>query len=170
VADKPKAKLQKLRLRLTERQRRFLDAKLAGKNDMEAALAARYSPANPSQSAYQAKKALERMGDEVYRALGLTKTEFIQKHLAPCLEATETKVFWADKRVVYSGPMVAWGPRLRAVHMVFQLAGDYIGERANENPASQIKVVMSNGEHRPPQGIEARVRPALGEPETKQKS
>lgn len=112
MAEKLKAKPQKPRLRLTEKQRRFLDAKLAGKNDVEAALAARYSPANPSQSAYQVKKALvERMGDEVYHALGLTKTEFIQKHLAPCLEATETKVFLAGKRVVYSNPLVAWGPR-----------------------------------------------------------
>ena len=87
-------------------------------------------------------------GDEVYEAFGLTKTAFIQKYLVPALDATEVKAYLYEGRFIYSKPLTAWGPRLRTIDLVFQLAGAY--SMARENSGAPIKGVYVNVNHRPP--------------------
>lgn len=152
--------------RMTEKQRRFLNAKLAGANNRQAALMAGYSEKDPDGSAQQAIKSIRAKGLDVYEVLGLTREQFIQKHLAPCLKATEVKVFANRGKVVYSKPLIAWGPRLKAIDLTFLIAGEYKAEQQNTAPG--VRVVILDRAHRPqrlPDRVEERTLPALGEPE-----
>ncbi len=138
------------RKRFTETQKKFIEAKLNGANDTEAALAAGASPKHPGQSGHQLKKAIEEKLPQVYIALGLTRDEFIQRHIARCLEAKETKYFAHEGRVQDEREVIAWDVQQRAQHMVFQLAGDYAEARENSGPS--IKVVVINAQNRPQNG------------------
>lgn len=132
--------------RLTEKQHKFLDNKLAGMNDRQAALQAGYSPKDPDGAARQVKNAVEA---NVYEALGIRRDQFIRKYLGSALEAKETKAFSNDGRIIYSKPMVAWQPRLRALDIAMLMAGEYKAEQRNE---TKVQVIVVNGAHRPPNG------------------
>ena len=134
----------------TAREQKFIEAKLNGATDTEAALATNPSLKAPDSSGHQLKKTIEEKLPEVYLALGLTRNEFIQKHLARCLEAKETKFFAHEGVVTDQRDVVAWTVQQRAQDMVFQLAGDYKQARESGGPA--IRVILIDPRNRPQNG------------------
>lgn len=136
-------------VKLTRREYKFLVALRKGKNGQQAALTAGYSPKNPDQSAHQVMKNIERKGGfDVYAAMGLTRDQFIQKNLVPALNATETKFFAHNGKVISKREVVNWQARLRAQDMTYQIAGEYKVEQQNFGPT--FKTIIINAEHRPP--------------------
>ena len=136
-------------VKLTRKEYKLLVAFRKGKNGPKAALDAGYSPKNPRQSANQAIRNIERKGGfDVYQALGLTRDQFIDKHLRPALEAKETKFFAHNGKVISKREVVNWQARLRAQDMTYQIAGEYKVEQQNFGPT--FKTIIINAEHRPP--------------------
>lgn len=136
-------------VRLTRKEYKFLAALRKGKTQKAAALEAGYSRKDPDGAAQQAIKQIERKGGfDVYEAMGLTRDQFIKKHLVPALEANETKFFAHNGKVISKRDVKNWPARLRAQDMVYQIAGEYKTEQENLGP--NFKVVIINAEHRPP--------------------
>jgi len=145
---KPEKPAPRKTVKYTRRELRFLELLREGKNFREAALGAKYSPKNPDQSAQQAKNNIVRKGGfDIYEAMGLTREQFIQNNLVPALKATETKVFMSEGELVYSKPLIAWGPRLKAQDITFLIAGEY--KREQENQAPGVRVVIIDRANRP---------------------
>jgi hypothetical protein len=54
------------------------------------------------------------------------------------MNATERKAFNHNGKVVYSKPMVAWGPRTSGLHIYCRIAGAYQDEPKQETGPTQV--------------------------------
>src|ERR1700691_6076253 len=88
------------------------------------------------------------MGFDIYESMALTRDGFIRKHLVPALQATETKFFAHNGKVISKREVVNWQARLRAQDMTYQIAGEYKVEQQNFGPT--FKTIIINADHRPP--------------------
>src|SRR5262252_569974 len=88
------------RLGSTTRQRKLVKELAKGKTPTEAAVAAGYSPKNPSQSVYQAMQGIHLCVPEMLDRAGYSVSAIIEKHLAPKLKAKETKFFAHEGKVI----------------------------------------------------------------------
>jgi DNA-binding CsgD family transcriptional regulator len=153
-------------VKLTRREYKLLVALRKGKTGTQAALAAGYSPKNPAESAVQARRNIEKkIGFDIYESMGLTRDDFIRKHLVPALEAKETKFFAHNGKVISKREVVNWQARLRAQDMTYQIAGEYKVEQQNFGPT--FKTVIINAEHRPPRAEVSVTIPTLTESQEK---
>jgi hypothetical protein len=126
---------------LTPGEVAFVKGLTAGKTLADAYRDAIGSGIDPNHSGWQALRTIKLKMPDLMDALGLTTHALIEDHLKPMLGATEVKVFKAnatvvgqdeegnevlrDGGVIYSDPLVAWGPRKDALDMSFRLHGAY---------------------------------------------
>ncbi len=133
---------------LSEREFKLFRAVTEGRTLAQAAEEAGYSMRNPTQSGYDALKNIKRKIADVMDENGLSVDELIKSYLKPMMNATEVKVFKAngvlfqeeekdkdgnitqerimqDGGVIYSDPLVAWGPRKDGLDMSFKIHGAY---------------------------------------------
>lgn len=150
MAKEPKQRQPRRKpVKLTRREYKFLTALRKGKTQKQSALDAGYSRKDPDGAAQQVIKQIERKGGfDVYEAMGLTRDQFIKKHLVPALKATETKFFAHNGEIISKREVVNWQARLRAQDMTYQIAGEYKVEQQNFGPT--FKTIIINAEHRPP--------------------
>lgn len=138
--------------KLTQRQKELLKNLKDGQTVTRAALAAGYSPSQPTAGANQALKSIEKKAPELFAEL--SDAAFISKHIMPALNAVEVKVARVGRgtkrdpyRFIKSDPLVAWGPRVATNRLVAELKGLIVKER--DTPATSIRVVVINAQNRP---------------------
>lgn len=119
--------------KLTARQVLLMKGLMKGNTITEAAIAAGYSDKNPAQSGTQAMNLAKKKIPELLEIYGLGPDALIKKYLAPALEATETKFFQKDGKIEDEVDVVAWGPRLTALDMAFNLGGSFPANGKNGN-------------------------------------
>jgi hypothetical protein len=66
----------------------------------------------------------------------------------PALSATERKVFHAGKKVIYSKPMIAWGPRTQTNRLVAEMMGLIVKEQ--DTPRTPVRILVMDSNNRPP--------------------
>jgi hypothetical protein len=111
---------------LTTRQRALVKELSKGqKSAKDAAIAAGYAPTHARQQAHQVINRIKKKWPELLDEAGITDRALIDKNILPALEATETKVFHHDGKIIYSKPLVAHDVRLRATDLVLKLKGAY---------------------------------------------
>jgi len=115
----------KNRKRLSHREKLLLKALAGGATYAEAAALAGYSTKNARQSSFQALQAIKRTFPEALNAYGLTDDVAIEKYLKPALEAEETEFAKFEGKITDRVNVIAWGPRLQALDMLFNLKGSY---------------------------------------------
>lgn len=93
---------------------------------------------------------IEKKAPDLFARHGLDDDSFINKYLLPALNAKETRVFNADGQIIYSKPLVAWGPRVEMNKLVARMKGMI---REDNAPQTSVKVVVINAEHRPPREV-----------------
>ena len=157
------------RKKLTHRERKLLEGVAAGKTQTKAAQDAGY--AHPMQSGSRAMNNIRDKAPDLLARHGLDDDTFVEKCLLPLTKATETKVFKIGSgeesdpyRILYSKPLVAWGPRARAAELIANMKGLLVKEQ--ETPGQQIRVVIVNAANRPPrrEAIEIPSVPGLTAP------
>lgn len=112
-------------VRLTPQQRSLVKYLAKGMNLTDAALAAGYSEECPAQSGHQALEHIKRKMPQILDRHGLTDDALIDKYLRPALEANETKFAQFEGHFTDRQDVIAWGPRLNALDMAFNLKGSY---------------------------------------------
>ncbi len=116
----PKPKRQ-----LTPQQRLLVKNLTKGMTITDAALKAGYSEHCPGQVGHDALKAIRLKMPEVLERAGLTDESLVEKYLKPALQATETKFAQFEGQFTDEREVLAWGPRLTALDMVYNLKGSY---------------------------------------------
>lgn len=120
--------------KLTLKQSIFAKELMEGRSKKEAALIAKYSPLNPSQSAQQALKEIRKIAPEVMDEVGLSLKTIIQRHLVPLLHATEVKLAQNEGEYTDYVEVEALGTRTQATRMALELQNAF---PAQQDPASQ---------------------------------
>ena len=111
--------------KLTQQQRDLVKGLLKGKTITQAALDAGYSENCPGQVGSTALRAIKAKMPELMDKLELTEDHLLIKCLKPALEAYETKFAQKDGIFTDEREVIAWGPRLTALDMAFNLRGSY---------------------------------------------
>jgi hypothetical protein len=137
--------------RLTHRQKKLLKALPGASSVADAARQAGYSPKRADQSGYQALKQIAGNESilELLKRHGLDDDTVIEDYLVPLMNATETKFFVHSGKVVSKRVVPAWGPRAKGLDTFGMMRGWYKSEQPNDAP--QIRSVLINMAHRPPQ-------------------
>lgn len=163
--EKPKTKKQKSQRPLTNRERKLFELVAKGKTITDAALEAGYSEKFPGQAGSRAFANIKEKAPGLFDRHGLDDDAFVEKCIKPALFATEVKVFRSEDEIVYSKPLIAWGPRVSMNRLVAEMKGLVVKEQ--DTPGAQIRVVVINQANRPPRIINtqpiAQV-PGLGAP------
>ncbi|MGB7282031.1 MAG: hypothetical protein WBE13_07215 [Candidatus Acidiferrum sp.] len=110
---------------LTQRERLLLGALANGATYAEAARHAGYSAKHLRQSGFQAFQILKMKMPELLEKKGLSDDATIDKYLRPALEAKETVFAKYEGKITDKRDVVAWGPRLSALDILFRLKGSY---------------------------------------------
>lgn len=134
------------RKRLSEREKILLRELAKGATYAQAARAAGYSEKNLTQSGFQAFEHIKAKMPEVLERKGLTDDAVIDKYLVPALEAQETEFAKFKGEITDSREVVAWGPRLTALDMLFKLKGSYAEEKSG---GAAVAVQIVNHIERP---------------------
>lgn len=135
-------KKPKTKKRLTRKQQRFVNALAAGNSREKAVAQAGYSTKNPDQSAYQVLKQVNKKVPELMDEMGLTDRALIQNNLVPLLNATETKFFAHEGKVISTRKVAAQNTRLDALDMAFRLRGSYAPKDPAEAAQFGVKVII----------------------------
>jgi Terminase small subunit len=123
AAEEKKRAKAKARKPLNPRQSRFEIAYVKTRSLKKAALAAGYSPKNPTQSGRQALAVIKEKAPEVMNRLGLTLETIIHKYLTPLLEAEETKFAQFEGEFTDAVEVDALSIRLGAVRTALEIHG-----------------------------------------------
>jgi phage terminase small subunit len=129
--------------KLTNQQRELVKNLTKGMTISDAALKAGYSELWPRQAGHQALEAIRNKMPEVLEKAGLTDEALIDKYLRPALEAEETKFFQKDGQVTDQRNVWAWGPRLTALDMAFNLKGSYAAKKPEDLPPLAVQIVTN---------------------------
>ena len=113
----------KKRKPLTPRQSVFLANWVRTRSLKQAALAAQYSPKNPSESGAQVLAAIKEKAPEIMDRIGLTLETSIRKYLVPLLHAEETKFAQFEGQFTDAIDVEALGIRLGATRTLLELHG-----------------------------------------------
>lgn len=111
--------------KLTPQQKLLVKHLIKGMSITDAALKAGYSPNCPGQVGSQALEAIRLKMPEVLEKAGLTDESLIENYLKPALQATETKFAQFEGQFSDEKEVLAWGPRLTALDIAFNLKGSY---------------------------------------------
>lgn len=139
--------------RLTIREGLLLKELARGATLAEAAKKAGYSPNNLKQSGFQALQRVKEKMPEVLERKGLTDDSIVDKYLLPALEAQETEFAKFEGKITDSIDVIAWGPRLQALDMLFNLKGSYAPKDGLPPPTLSVQIV--NLIERPNRNIQA---------------
>jgi phage terminase small subunit len=137
--------------RLTQRERLLLKALATGATYAEAAKAAGYSERTLRQSGFQAVQRIKAKLPDILDAKGLTDELIVDKYLRPGLEAMETEFGKFNGKITDSIDVIAWGPRLTALDMLFRLKGSYAPKEITGAGGESIRVLVEHiGTGNPP--------------------
>jgi hypothetical protein len=151
--------------KLTLKERALVKNLATSKTKKDAALKAGYSEKNPSQSANQALRSIERKMPDVMEKLGLTDESLVADYLKPLLAAEETKFFAFRKtitipakrktktapatpkrsrleQVIEARNVAALGIRATALDIAFKLKGSYAPRQLDFDPDHGIPVTI----------------------------
>jgi hypothetical protein len=130
--------------KLTARQVLLIRGLIKGKTITDAARDAGYSEDYPRQAGSQALEQIKAKMPDILDKHGLTSDALIVKYLRPALRAKETKFFQHEGMVTDKRDVKAWGPRLTALDMAFNLAGSYATTGKNGNGAVVPIQIITN--------------------------
>jgi len=150
MADQPKknpckseaAKKGWKKLGPTTKQRKLVKELAKGKTPTEAVVAAGYSPKNPSQTVYQAMEGIRLRVPEMLDKAGYSVPAIIEKHLAPKLEAKETKFFAHKGKVVSTRQVDDHSTQMRAIENMLEMHGAYAPKDPKEAAQFGVKVIV----------------------------
>ena len=108
----------------------------------DAAKAAGYSDKYAGQVGSQALENIRIKMPAVLDKYGLTDDALVEKYLKPALEANETKFAQKDGIFTDERDVVAWGPRLTALDLAFNLKGSYAPKETSQ---TNVQVVVMSG-------------------------
>lgn len=117
--------VRKSKPKLTPQQRALVKNLVKGMSITDAALKAGYSENCPGQVGSQALAIIKQKMPELMDNIGLTDERLLTRYLKPALDANETKFFQKDGLVTDTRDVIAWGPRLTALDLAFNLKGCY---------------------------------------------
>jgi len=151
MSETPKKQKTKRRFRLTDREKKFLAARLSGKNLSDSAREAGYCPSSPGKAAAQVMQAIEKKAPDLLARNGLDDDSFIKKYLLPRLNSVEIgRAFHpGDRKFYYSKPLPNESVRMTATALVAKMKG-LIKEEQPQSAGPVIKSVIINGAYRPP--------------------
>jgi len=127
---------------LTLRQSRFAKAFIKSKRAKDAAIAAGYSPKYAAQSAHQALQGMLLRVPEILDKAGYSVPELIEKHLAPKLAATTTKLAVENGEFTDHVELEDQDTQLKAIDMMLRMHGAYAPKDPKEAAQFGIKVVI----------------------------
>jgi hypothetical protein len=132
---------------LNNRERILLKSLAAGKTYADAARDAGYSERSLRQSGFQAFQSIRRKMPEVLERKGFTDDAVVDNYLRPALEAEETEFAKFEGKITDQVNVVAWGPRLEALDMLFRLKGSYAPRE--DDGARPVAIQIINHIERP---------------------
>jgi len=127
---------------LTLRQSRFAKAFIKSKSAKDAAIAAGYSPKYAAQSAHQALQGMRLRVPEILDKAGYSVPVLIEKHLAPKLAATTTKLAVENGEFTDHVELEDQDTQLKAIDMMLRMHGAYAPKDPKEAAQFGVKVVM----------------------------
>ena|SRR5207247_5981625 len=114
------------KFRLTPQRRALIKNLVKGMSITDAARAAGYADNGyVGQLGSQALEVIRQKMPEVLEKHGLTDDVLVEKYLKPALLAKETKFAQFEGEFTDKRDVVAWGPRLTALDIAFNLKGSY---------------------------------------------
>ena len=123
--------------RITQRERKFIQALPVSATLGEAAVAAGYSDKNPRQSGFQAMEGLRAKFSDLLDRHGLTDDALIDKYLLPLLSAKTTKHFAHHGKIVSTRSYSDNTTRFNALDATFRLKGAYSPKTEEEARINQ---------------------------------
>jgi hypothetical protein len=126
---------------LTAKEAAFVKYLTKGKTQADAARLAGYSEKAPRQAGYQALRHIREKMPQLLDKAGLTDEAVIDKYLRPALEAEETEFAKFEGKITDRVNVVAWGPRLTALDMLYKLKGSYAPTEVEQIITHQITPV-----------------------------
>lgn len=155
---------------LNPREVMLIRALCEGRSFRAAALEAGYSEPDLGTKGWLAFQRIKVKTPEIMNDLGLDQRTLVNNYLKPLLNATDVKVFKAngiviqeemkdedgnitqekqmqDGGLIYSEPLVAWGPRKEGLDMAFKMHGSYarpVEEEDKSQVINQITVVIED--------------------------
>ena len=148
--------------RLSPKQRRLVRELGRWKQLGQAAIAAGYSPNNPSASANQAIKSIQKTAPELLAKHGLDDDSLIKNHLIPLLQAERISYFpytRKGKRLLLTRVNADNSIRATALDTTFKVRGLYVKEA--ENKGVEFSVIVIDASHRPDWDAMRKARPAV---------
>ena len=130
--------------KLTDQQRKLIKNLVKGMSITDAAKKAGYSEKYAGQVGSQALENIRLKMPEVLEKAGLTDERLVEDYLKPALQATETKFAQFEGRFTDEREVLAWGPRLTALDLAFNLKGSYAPKPQQNNTAVAIQVVVEH--------------------------
>ena len=124
---------KKYKKQLNTRETILLRELAKGHTYTEAARTAGYSEKCLAQSGFQVLQRLKEKIPDILDRKGLTNEAVIEKYLKPALEANETEFAKFEGKITDEREVVAWGPRLQALDMVWNLKGAYAPKAVVQN-------------------------------------
>lgn len=125
---------------LNQRERLLLKSLATGATFAEAALAAGYEAKHAKQAGFQSFQGIKRKMPEILEAKGLTDSAAIDRYLLPALEAMETEFAKFEGKISDRVDVVAWGPRIQALDMLFKLKGSYAPKEITGQNGTAINI------------------------------
>jgi hypothetical protein len=123
---------------LTHRERRLLQALAQGSTYAEAARYAGYSEKHLKQSGFQAFQVIKAKMPQILDRKGLTDDAVIDKYLLPALEAKETVFAKIRGKICDKREVIAWGPRLAALELLFKLKCSNAEGQKDSSPTVEV--------------------------------
>jgi hypothetical protein len=135
-----------MKQKLTPQQKLLVKKLAEGMSITEAARAAGYADNGyVGQLGSQALEAIRLKMPEVLERHGLTDDSLVENYLKPALKAEETEFAKFEGRITDQRNVVAWGPRLQALDIAFNLKGSYAPKvAAGSSTAIAIKVIVEH--------------------------
>jgi len=130
--------------KLTEQQRSLVKNLLKGMSITDAALKAGYSEKCPAQVGSQALAIIREKMPEIMDRIGLSDERLLRQYLEPALEAEETEFAKFEGQITDEKNVIAWGPRLTALDMAFNLKGSYAPKSEGINVNAQNVQILNN--------------------------
>jgi len=132
--------------KLTPQQRALVKNLVKGMSITDAAREAGYADNGyVGQMGSQALEAIRLKMPEVLEKAGLTDEALVENYLKPALEAEETEFAKFEGRITDERNVVAWGPRLTALDLAFNLKGSYAPKQdLLQKTAIAVKVTVEH--------------------------
>ena len=125
---------------LTTRQTKLVYNLSKGMTLEQAGIASGYSKRSAAQCAFQALEAIREKMPQILDKAGLTDYALVERYLKPALEAQETEFAKFEGQITDSRDVIAWGPRLQALDMAFNLKGSYAPKETHNLVAGIVQL------------------------------